>query len=183
MYGFLLSLLLPVFLASLVADKEERVLLMMQLSGLRMSVYWLVTYVFDLFLYLLVCLAVYITSYLFSMRLFTQSPWTLLLVVMLVWGHALIAMCCLLATLFSRARTASVVGYLIVIVAVGVSNLLNSSVFLGMTPPLWYMIVPPLAFYRVWFVLEDACIDLDCLQVDALYNVRRREEGEDNGLI
>ena len=92
-------------------------------------------------------------------------------------------MCCLLATLFSRARTASVVGYLIVIVAVGVSNLLNSSVFLGMTPPLWYMIVPPLAFYRVWFVLEDACIDLDCLQVDALYNVRRREEGEDNGLI
>lgn len=72
-YGFVLSLLMPVFMANLVTDKQERVLLMMQMSGLRMWIYWLVAYIYDLTLYSLIAGSVYITSFIFQMRMFTQS--------------------------------------------------------------------------------------------------------------
>jgi hypothetical protein len=35
-----------------------------------------------------------------------------------------------------------------------------------------YMLYPPFAWYRVIFLLEDACIDYSCFQLDALFGVR-----------
>ena len=34
------------------------------------------------------------------------------------------------------------------------------------------MLYPPFAWYRVIFLLEDACLDYSCFQLDALFSVR-----------
>ena len=171
LYGFVCTLLMPVLIANLVTDKQEKVLLMMQMSGLRMSIYWLVAYIYDMFLYSVVVFVIYLTSYLFKMRLFTQTSPALLIIYLFLWGNVLVSLCFLLSTFFSKSRTASVAGYLIVIISVNVSNLLNSSVFLGTFPPWYYLLYPPFAFYRGVFDFEEACIDLMCFQWDDLYTV------------
>ena len=65
-----------------------------------------------------------------------DSPW-LLVIFSVLWGNALISFCFFLATFFSQTRTASIVGYLLSIVGVGVSTLLNFTVFLADAPPVW----------------------------------------------
>jgi len=144
---------------------------MSQMSGMRMSVYWAVAYVYDLMLYVCISLAIAAASLAFSMRLFTQTSSALLIIMFLLWGHALIGLCFLLSTFFSKARTASVVGYLIVIISVGISNLLNSTAFLTSTPPIWYMIYPPFVFYRAIYIMEEVCVDFACFQLDDLFSV------------
>lgn len=49
---------------------------MMQMSGLRMSVYWVVAYIYDIFLYFIVMLVIFVTSIVFKMRLFTQTKYS-----------------------------------------------------------------------------------------------------------
>lgn len=48
-----LSLLLPVFMYSIVLEKEERLLEMMKMNGLKMRNYWLVSFVFNFSLYII----------------------------------------------------------------------------------------------------------------------------------
>jgi len=58
-----------------------------------------------------------------------------------------------------------------VIISVVISNLLNASVFLAASPPFYYMIYPPFAYYRGIFLFEDACIDFACFQLKDLSSV------------
>ena len=62
LYPLSLSLLLPVFMHNLVLEKEERLVQMMKMNGMRMRDYWLVTIAF----YFLLCFFTYITFYLFA---------------------------------------------------------------------------------------------------------------------
>lgn len=47
LYPLSLSLLLPVFLYSIVLEKEERLLQMMKMNGMKMGDYWILQYVFS----------------------------------------------------------------------------------------------------------------------------------------
>lgn len=46
LYPLALSLLLPIFMYTIVLEKEEKLLEMMKMNGMRMQVYWAVTYLF-----------------------------------------------------------------------------------------------------------------------------------------
>ena len=48
---------------------------MMQMSGLKMPVYWAVAFVYDFVLYAVIVGALYGVSYAFQFRLFTQTRW------------------------------------------------------------------------------------------------------------
>lgn len=48
-----LSLLLPVFMYSIVLEKEERLIEMMKMNGLKMRNYWFVNYLYSFALYLI----------------------------------------------------------------------------------------------------------------------------------
>jgi len=52
---------------------QERILLMMQMSGLKMAVYWGVTFIYNFLLYVLVLGALSGVSLAFQFRLFTQT--------------------------------------------------------------------------------------------------------------
>jgi len=59
-------------MASIVKDKHEKHLIMMEQNGLSRGTYWLVTYTFNYLLYLPVAVEVSILSVIFKFRLFTQ---------------------------------------------------------------------------------------------------------------
>jgi len=51
LYPLSLSLLLPVFMYSLVLEKEDKLIEMMKMNGLKIVNYWTVNYLFFLILY------------------------------------------------------------------------------------------------------------------------------------
>ena len=63
---------LQVFMSSLVKDKSEKHLIMMEQNGLSRWTYWLVKYTFNYLLYIPIVVEISILSYLLKMRLFTQ---------------------------------------------------------------------------------------------------------------
>ena len=63
-------------MSSIVKDKFEKHLIMMEQNGLSRWTYWLVTYTFNYLLYIPIAVEISILSFLFKMRLFTQvSAW------------------------------------------------------------------------------------------------------------
>lgn len=51
LYPLALSLLLPVFMYALVLEKEERILAMMKMNGMKMITYWCVNFLFNLLIF------------------------------------------------------------------------------------------------------------------------------------
>ena len=51
-----LCLLLPVFIYNIVLEKEQKLLEIMKMNGLRMTNYWIVNYVFNFIIYVMTCL-------------------------------------------------------------------------------------------------------------------------------
>ncbi|XP_065901246.1 ABC transporter A family member 9-like isoform X2 [Dysidea avara] len=170
LYPFATSFLLPVFIATLVKDKREKHLIMMQQNGLSRPVYWIISYCFDYMFYMLVILIVVAISFAFQIRLFTQTNFLILFFVFSFWGHALVVLGFFFSNIFQRPRTATVVGYLIVIIGVIVSQLLSGlNIFaVDETPPFFIMMYPPFAYYRVLFYLNNACVEFRCFGTDHL---------------
>ena len=95
-----------------------------------------------------------------------QTNALILIVVFFLWGHALVVLGFFLSNIFQRLvndyswllsvcvifrpRTATIVGYLLVMVQVIVSHMINglNTFAIDKTPPFFYMLYPPFAFYR-----------------------------------
>ena len=166
--GFAMSFLLPTFISNIVIDKHEKILLLMQLSGLKLNIYWLVTVLYNMFTYTIVMSALWISGAAFKMRFFTQTDPLILVSLLLVWGLALNAIAFFFAAFFTTPRTSSIMGYFVVIFSVTISNFMNATVFLSDLPPLWFFLYPPFTFFRAIFVMSDACIRLQCLTTSDL---------------
>jgi hypothetical protein len=63
LYPLALSLMLPVYLYTLVLEKEEKIKAMMKMNGLKMKYYWIVNYFWFVFLYCLVALLFFVIGY------------------------------------------------------------------------------------------------------------------------
>eukprot|EP01137_Pigoraptor_chileana_P003707 Opistho-2@44296 len=169
-FSFAASFLLPVFVSNIVKDKQERQLMMMEMSGMKERVYWLITYVYNYLLYMCVLAMIFVTSHGFKMRLFTQSNNFLLFVLFFAWGHAEIMVAFFFSTFFSNAKTSTVVSYLLVIGGVITSNVVQTlEIFPSdTTPNFFYMIYPPFAFYRILYLMNDACGNFRCFGLSEL---------------
>ncbi len=119
---------------------------MMEQNGLGRLTYWTVTYLFNYLLYIPIAIEITIVSYIFQIRLFTQVSHThthtlpltyshtltlqtnglVLFLLLVMWGHSVVVLGFFFSTLFSRPRTATFVGYLIVVASVIVAALLET---------------------------------------------------------
>jgi hypothetical protein len=69
-----LSLLLPVFMYAIVLEKEERLLEMMKMNGMRMRNYWFVTYLFNFLMYFVMIVIFFIFGFVFlKLSFFTET--------------------------------------------------------------------------------------------------------------
>lgn len=74
LYPFALSILLPVYMFTLVLEKEERLQEMMKMNGMQMKYYWLVNYCFFLFLYIVAVALFYLFGlFVLNISFFTNT--------------------------------------------------------------------------------------------------------------
>ncbi|XP_065901244.1 ABC transporter A family member 9-like [Dysidea avara] len=164
LYPFATSFIIPVFVAGLVKDKHERHLIMMEQCGLSRPAYTVIQYLFNYCLYFFIVMVIAAMSLAFRIRLFTQTNWLVLLVVLFSWGHGAVVMGFFFSNFFNKPRTAVVVTYMVVITGVVISLMLNLfEVFSeNKTPPFIFMVYPPFSFYRIMFYLNRACARYHC---------------------
>jgi|SaaInlStandDraft_7_1057024.scaffolds.fasta_scaffold02500_4 ABC-type multidrug transport system ATPase subunit len=135
-YMFMFVLMLPLFAATIVADKERNLVLMMRLNGAIMSAYWIISYVTYLIIYLAIVALVLVFSAVMQWRWVTQNSPLLYLAFFFCWGQWIIAAAFLLGTLFSKEKSASVIGYLIVFGGC-LSAYVLDDVLIQFPPDLW----------------------------------------------
>ena len=83
LFPFSLSLLLPIFMYIIVHEKEEKLIMMMRMNGLRMSNYWLVNYLFMVSFSLITYTVFYIAGYwVFELNFFTDTDPKLLAIIL-----------------------------------------------------------------------------------------------------
>jgi hypothetical protein len=107
-YFLILCQLFPVFLSNIVDEKSKRIQQMMENSGLKMSIYYLVHYIFDYVLYVLIVCCLLASGFAFQYRFFTLSDPGTYLLLFLVWGHVLIALSFFGSIFFSSKKGTSV---------------------------------------------------------------------------
>lgn len=87
LYPLALSLLLPIFMYTIVLEKEEKLLEMMKMNGMRMKDYWIITYLFCVLITFFTYTFFYLFGY-FVLRLdfFVDTGFSVLFTVLLGWG-------------------------------------------------------------------------------------------------
>lgn len=84
LYPLALSLLLPVFMYALVLEKEERILAMMKMNGLKMITYWCVNYVFNFIIFCNMAIAFLLFGYyILKLSFFTVTDLWILVIFMI----------------------------------------------------------------------------------------------------
>merc|ERR1711871_1303500 len=103
---------MPVFMQKVCFDKEHHLRQIMRMSGLSDRMYWAVNYCFDYCMYLIIPTFVFIYwRWVNPIAMFANAPVSLWVVVLLLWGHCLIAFSYTLAAFVTRSQTAIVIGF------------------------------------------------------------------------
>ncbi|KAJ3221155.1 hypothetical protein HK099_003726 [Clydaea vesicula] len=110
LFPFGVSFLLPIFVVTLVKEKEEKILVMMKMNG---------------------------SGYFFDIELFTRTEPTVLLLVFFVWGHAQNSLVFFFSSMYNRSRFALVSVFLLILCGVIIS-LTTERLFNGKTIPTAY---------------------------------------------
>nr|KAJ3420210.1 hypothetical protein HK105_005958 [Polyrhizophydium stewartii] len=133
LYPFGVSFLLPVFVVTLVQEKEYRVLVMMQMNGMKSIWYYASHYVTFYVLFAISSALFLIAGYVGGLTLFTLTQPGVYIVLFFLW----------------------VTAFLVVLLSVLIS-LTVDSIFTNGTTPAAYYIWPPFAFYRGLTVMNKA---------------------------
>jgi len=105
LYPIALSLLLSVFMYTLVLEKEERLREMMKMNGLKMRNYWIANYIWNLVLYF-PSAAVFLLFGIFvvQMPFFTDTNIFILILLLIGWGLCQASLSFFFQNFFSKAR-------------------------------------------------------------------------------
>ncbi|KAI8602336.1 hypothetical protein EDD21DRAFT_372164 [Dissophora ornata] len=153
LFPFAVSFLLPIFVITLVKEKEDRILVMMKMSGLKSFTYYVAHYIHFYVLHILSTLMFIIAGLAFRMPFFTLVQPGVYILLFFFWGHVQIALAFFLSCFFSKSRTALVIVFLLVLCGVIVS--LATETIFGTDPaPIGYFVWPAFAFYRALSVIN-----------------------------
>ncbi|CAG8552654.1 4879_t:CDS:2 [Paraglomus occultum] len=156
LYPFGVSFLLPAFVITLVKEKENRILVMMRMNGLKDYAYYMTHYIHFYILHTINSVFFVASGMAFKMEFFSRtSPYVLCLLFM-IWGHMQIILAFLFSVIFNNTRTALVVSCVTVISGV-VINLASEAIFT--TANIAYLTWPPFAFYRALSIVNEASFD------------------------
>ncbi|KAJ3257632.1 hypothetical protein HK103_004420 [Boothiomyces macroporosus] len=147
LYPFGISFLLPIFVITLVSEKESRILLMMRMNGMKSWYYYATHYITMLILYCASAAIFYCTGLYFKLTLFTLTDTSLLLFALFVWGNCQIALAFLFSAIFKKSRDALVYVFLIVLCSVVIALFLDN-IYFGEPYPSVMFVWPPFAFYH-----------------------------------
>lgn len=159
-----LSLLFPVMLYGLVLEKEERLVQMMKMNGMKISNYWLVYFIFNFILCTITNIVFFLLgAFVLKTQFFLNTTPILLIIVAVGWSISQIGLAAFFQTFLSKSRSANIIGYVIAIWTMLISSTLCVGVY--QTPsqfPGWLRAIPPCAFNRIFYLMLANCSDQDC---------------------
>ncbi|CAD6251448.1 unnamed protein product [Miscanthus lutarioriparius] len=152
-FVWMIMLLFPVILSNLVYDKEQKLRTIMKMHGLGDMAYGIISYCYFLLLSLLYMLFLVFFGSLFGIKLFILSDYRVQFVVYFAYINLQISFAFLIATYFSKVRTASVTGYLFTIGSAYLGEYLFRPIFEDMSMSRsWTTLMeffPPFSLYRI----------------------------------
>lgn len=160
LYLFALQSVLPVALGAVVREKELRIREIMVMMGLRMPVYWVVTYSFYLALFAAAATFMVAATAVLGFRFFVANEFGPYALLLFLWGNTMVALALCASTLFRKARTATLVGYLYVIASSILAAQLVEQYFAdeGTSEAVksLFCLVPTFALYRGLLIISRA---------------------------
>jgi len=166
LYPVALSVIMPVFLYSLVLEKEERLRQMMKMNGMKMTNYWIINYIWNLLLSLVSSLIfLFFGAYVLRLPFFVEtSPWVLLSMI-LGWSLSQVSLSFFFQNFMARVRSATIIGYLLSIWTCVVAVSFNVGIYPYPNHLPWQMkFYPPLAFCRLIYSLSIRCSNYVCVR-------------------
>ncbi|CAI2381584.1 unnamed protein product [Moneuplotes crassus] len=160
-----LCLLLPVFIYNIVLEKEQKLIEIMKMNGLRMYNYWIISFIIDMILYIItVIIFILFGRFVLQLSFFYETSYLVLCVFFLGWGICQISLGFFFSVFLNQAQTASIVGYLFSIWITLIAISLNITIF---SPPKemswWLMLYPAFPYTRFFFLIAVACGDEKCV--------------------
>ncbi|XP_065877086.1 ABC transporter A family member 8-like isoform X2 [Euphorbia lathyris] len=110
-FTWVILLLFPVVLTSLVYEKQQKLRIMMKMHGLGDGPYFIISYAYFLLISLMYVIVLVIFGSLVGLKFFMLNDYSLQFVFYFIYINLQIAMAFLVAALFSHVKTASVVAY------------------------------------------------------------------------
>ncbi|KAJ3348621.1 hypothetical protein HDU91_006538 [Kappamyces sp. JEL0680] len=148
LFPFGVSFLLPVFAVLIVQEKEQRILIMCKMNGMKTHSYYISHYLTFLVLYCFSAFVFIVAGKLCLLTMMTMTENAVLALVFFLWGNNLIALAFLLSTFFSKSRNALIFIFLLVLCSV-ISALAVNQIFEVKVVPTGFFVWPPFAFYRI----------------------------------
>lgn len=109
-----MSLLMPMFVYSIVYDKQERMLEIMKMNGMKMRYYWLINFLFDYLIHwVVVGFFFFVGGVILSVTVFLSTSFFLQFLMFAVWGLAEIGMAFFISPFVSQAQGATSIFLLI----------------------------------------------------------------------
>ncbi|CAG8559387.1 9157_t:CDS:10 [Ambispora gerdemannii] len=157
-YSYAVSAILPIAVIMLVREKEERVFIMMKMSGLNNFAHFVNHYLEFYLLMFVNCIVFYVAGYAFKYTFFTRTDPLILIGLLSIWCHVQVAMSFLISVFFSKMKRA-----------------LNF-IFGNPHPPrIWY-IHPSFAFYEGIRRITDAASLIGNLRPYELSSLQTNDE-------
>jgi hypothetical protein len=159
MLPYILMLYMFVILSLVVYEKQAKLRMIMKMMGLKMSVYWVITYLFYLVQYALMIALMWILGNAANVRSFTIHDPFLLALFFFLWGNLLIAFSFVLSAFFNSTRTSTAVSFLMMLIFVEVGTntyfVFIQSEFQSESQYTPLMFLPPMVMIRgvLWICL------------------------------
>eukprot|EP01028_Stygiella_incarcerata_P004400 TRINITY_DN1960_c0_g1_i1.p1 TRINITY_DN1960_c0_g1~~TRINITY_DN1960_c0_g1_i1.p1 ORF type:complete len:888 (+),score=242.32 TRINITY_DN1960_c0_g1_i1:206-2869(+) len=159
--------LLPVFLYSIVMEKQTRLREFMKMHGMRMRHYWFTTFVFDWIIYLLATIVFFAFCAMFQFKFILQTNPLIYSGLYLAWGLSMIAWAIFISAFVRKGNAATISGYAIVLLSSFIGVILELIIWRDQNGrPFIYMMIPPFAFIHGMVYILGRCIDYKCLKLD-----------------
>jgi hypothetical protein len=157
-YPFGLCLLLPIWIYSIVIEKEKKLIENMKINGLKMYNYWFINFMFNLMTYAVTVSIYYSAGYFLDLKFFVDTSPKIMLLVFLGWGLCQNAFAFFVSVFLNNSQTASLVGYGLAIWVSIISNTLNITAYgYPKYMPSWLTIIPNFPFSRSIYLMSHKC--------------------------
>ena len=148
------TFLLPIFVHTLVKEKEERIFILLKMNGVDSVRYFVALFVQYFLLYIISMVIFLVVGAIWGLKFILKTNFALLLILLLLWGLSQVSLAFLLGSLFNKAKNATIFTAMLTLGNIVLGLMSNSTVALNM--PTWVMIYSPYAFFRSIILMVEA---------------------------
>lgn len=137
---------MPNSISHIIGEREQQLMHMMRISGMKDMAYWVAAYLWDTTQYIVWFSFLLIFGYAYGSVVFSSTSVGIFIFLCLVFIHYIICFSWLIASLFTKRRIVLVVCYLVTVVVSYLGTLLDQQ--FGASWPQVYLYIPPLAWCK-----------------------------------